>query len=85
MWWRRGGREFVHGFPPWVCSWVSGEIGVVVGLLGVSLGGSVMWWVVVVSCVVDGGSMGDGVVNDGLMGGDWKFWVDQWVKILIVG
>ena len=55
------------------------------GLLGISLGGSVMWWVVVVSCVVDGGSMGDGVVNDGLMGGDWKFWVDQWVKILIVG
>ena len=23
LWWRRGGREFVHGFLAWVCSWVS--------------------------------------------------------------
>ena len=27
---------------------------------------------VVVSCVVDGGSVGDGVVDDGLVGGDCK-------------
>ena len=60
-----------------------------VGLLGVSCGGSVMWWLLVVllmvdggwwllvvllmvggGCVVDGGSMGDGAVDDGLVGGD---------------
>ena len=28
---------------------------------------------VVVGCVVDGGSVGGGVVDGGLMGGDWKF------------
>ena len=46
-----------------------------VGLLG-GLGGFAWcfpWWlcdVVVVGCVVDGGSMGDGAVDDGLVGGD---------------
>ena len=39
---------------------------------------------VVVSCVVDGGSMGDGVVDDGLVGGDWKFWVDRWVPLFLM-
>ncbi|KAL4633984.1 hypothetical protein ACB092_04G164000 [Castanea dentata] len=46
------------------------------------------WWlcdVVVVGCVVDGGSVGDGVVDGGSVGGDWKFWVDRWVEILMVG
>ena len=28
---------------------------------------------VVVGCVVDGGSVGGGVVDGGLVGGDWKF------------
>ena len=31
LWWRRGGHGFVHGFPAWVCSWVSG-VWVVFGL-----------------------------------------------------
>ena len=35
LWWRRGGREFVHGFPAWVCSCFS--------VLGSDLGGV---WVV---------------------------------------
>ena len=39
---------------------------------------------VVVSCVVDGGSVGDGVVDDGLMDGDWKFWVDRWVALFLM-
>ena len=62
-----------------------------VGLLGVSRGSSMMWWLLVVllmvggGCVIDGGSVGDGVVDDGSVGGDWKFWVDQWVEILMVG
>ena len=61
-----------------------------VGLLGVSRGGSVMWWLLVVllmvggGCVIDGGSMGDGVVDDGSMGGDWKFWVDRWVALFLM-
>ena len=74
-----------------------------VGLLGVSCGGSVMWWLLVVllmvdggwwllvvllmvggGCVVDGGSMGDGVVDDGSVGGDWKFWVDRWVALFLM-
>ena len=39
---------------------------------------------VVGSCVVDGGSVGDGVVDDGLVGGDWKFWVDRWVALFLM-
>ena len=39
---------------------------------------------VVVSCVVDGGSVGDGVVDDGLVGGDSKFWVDRWVALFLM-
>ena len=60
------------------------------GLLGVSRGGSVMWWLLVVllmvggGCVIDGGSMADGVVDDGLVGGDWKFWVDRLVALFLM-
>ena len=56
--------------------WVVGLGLSLVGLLGVSHGGSMMWWLLVVllmvggGCVVDGGSMGDGAVDDGLVGGD---------------
>ena len=39
---------------------------------------------VVVSYVVDGGSMADGVVDDGSVGGDWKFWVDRWVALFLM-
>ena len=35
-------------------------------------------------CVVDGGSMGNGVVDDGSVGGDWKFWVDRWVALFLM-
>ena len=28
--------------------------------------------------------MGGGVVDGGLMGGDWKFWVDRWVVVLLM-
>ena len=95
---------------PWVvvARWVWGKVWWVclvgqVGLLGVSCGGSVMWWLLVVllmvdggwwllvvllmvggGCVVDGGSMGDGVVDDGSVGGDWKFWVDRWVALFLM-
>ena len=57
----------------WVCL-----VGLV-GLLGVSGGGTMMLWLLVVllmmggGCVVNGGSMGGGVVDGGLVGGDWKF------------
>ena len=61
-----------------------------VDLLGVSHGGSMMWWLLVLllmvggGCVVDGGSMGNGVVDDGSVGGDWKFWVDRWVTLFLM-
>ena len=48
------------------------------------------WWLLVVllmvggGCVVDGGSMGDGAVDDGLVGGDSKFWVDRWVALFLM-
>ena len=60
------------------------------GLLGVSRGVSMMWWLLVVllmvggGCVVDGGSVGDGVVDDGPVGGDWKFWEDRWVALFLM-
>ena len=28
--------------------------------------------------------VGDGVVDDGLVGGDWKFWVDRWVALFLM-
>ena len=49
-----------------------------------------MWWLLVVllmvggGCVIDGGSMADGVADDGLVGGDWKFWVDRLVALFLM-
>ena len=49
-----------------------------------------MWWLLVVllmvggGCVVDGGSVGDGVVDDGLVSSDCKFWVDRWVALFLM-
>ena len=80
------GRGFRAEFRWWIVVesmwWAMGCGGTVglglslVGLLGGSGG---------LACVVDGGSVGDSVVDDGSVGGDWKFWVDQWVEILMVG
>ena len=28
--------------------------------------------------------MGNGVVDDGSVGGDWKFWVDRWVTLFLM-
>ena len=58
---RRFGTEFwwwiVVG-PVWWAVGCGGTVGLgltLVGLLGISCGGPVMWWLLVVSCVVDSG------------------------------
>ena len=51
-----------------------------VGLLGVSRGGFVIWWLLVVLLMVGGAC----VVDDGSVGGDWKFWVDRWVALFLM-
>ena len=38
------------------------------------------WWLLVVLLMVGGGC----VVDDGLVGGDWKFWVDRWVALFLM-
>ena len=48
------------------------------------------WWLLVMllmvggGCVIDGGSMGDALVDDGSVGGDWKFWVDRLVALFLM-
>ena len=73
LWWHDGSGVEFGGFA-WCFPWCLYDV-VVVGYV-VDSG----WWLLVVLLMVGGGC----VVDDGLVGGDWKFWVDRWVALFLM-